>query len=163
MGGGLCNVMKRKKIKKFFKNLLTTGEKCAIIKAQKQTTQKHHQKETEKKPMQKQQQYYFYIMGNAHKHIIKIGLTTDINRREYQIKKLENLHIISYFPCTCSDVDALLIESLLRKTMDNQGLEHYGLDHFKATVEQYKTVRANAEHILQISIDTYIKLYDLLK
>ena len=107
-------------------------------------------------------QYYFYIMGNAHKHTIKIGLTTNINRREYQIQQHENLQVLDYLPCICSFVDALLMESLLRKAISNRGLKHYGLDHFKATVEQYKNIRSNTLDILQKVVDAYIKFDELL-
>ena len=107
-------------------------------------------------------QYYFYIMGNAHKHIIKIGLTTDIDRRSYQLKHMENLKVINYLPCTCIDTDALLLESLLRKAISNRGLKHYGLDHFKATPEQYNTIRNTTMDILQKCVDTYFTINELL-
>lgn len=99
--------------------------------------------------------YYFYIMGNAHKHTVKIGLTTNIQRREKQIKINENLHLIASVTVNCSLVDALLMESLVRKAVNNQGLKHYGLDHFKATVEQYQTIRYTAKDILNRCIDAY--------
>lgn len=106
--------------------------------------------------------YYFYIMGNAYKHTVKIGLTTDIKRREYQIKHTENLQIITHCSCVCSIVDALLMEALLRKAISKQGLKHYGLDHFKATVEQYHRIRSTASDILAKCIDTYLTIDELL-